>query len=117
MYRLAKKKKKKKKKKITLLGLWNLVALFLATVLLCHVVLHFSGIHSSGALSANFLCIASFYEQMGDGLSSAKSVHPSQCWNLKHLWGMPHTQIPSLLDCVLKTELSLTLLHQSVLHL
>ena len=41
---------KKKKKKITLLGLWNLVALFLATVLLCHVVLHFSGIHSSGAL-------------------------------------------------------------------
>ena len=113
MYHLA----KKKKKKITLLGSWNLVALFLATVLLCHVVLHFSGILSFVALSANFLCIASFYEQMGDSLSSAKSVHPSQYWNLKHLWGLPHTEILSLEDCVLKTELSLTLLNQSILHL
>ena len=71
----------------------------------------------SVALSANFLCIASFCEQMGDSLSSAKSVHPSQCWNLKHLWGLPHTEILSLEDCVLKTGLSLTLLNQSILHL
>ena len=61
--------KNKIKYKITLLDSWNLVALFLAPMLLCHVVLHFSGIHSSVALSANFLFIASFYEQMGGSLS------------------------------------------------
>lgn len=43
------------------------------------------------------------------------SVH--QYWNLKHLCGVPHTEILSLEDCVLKTELSLTLLNQSILHL
>lgn len=42
----------------------------LAQILLCHIVLHLSGIYSSVALSANSLCSSRFYEQMGDSLSS-----------------------------------------------